>query len=245
VKHIFKTQILEDSYNAAQRLAMDIIKYCDELLKYRENLYIALSGGNTAQLLFSVIADEYSDALDWNKIHFFWVDERCVPFESEDSNGGNAYRILFSKIKISETHLHFIHGEVEPQKEIVRYTGDILTNVACSISFPAFDIIVLGMGSDGHTASIFPGQTEELFKTSSICAVSEHPVSAQKRITLTGKVLNNATNVIFLITGAEKAEKLKEIFRDTPVSYNYPAKNVNPKSGNLSWYLDKAAAQYL
>src|SRR4030042_4794130 len=114
--------------------------------------------------MFKIFAAEYPNAIDWNLIHFFWVDERCVPYESSENNFGNADRILFSKIDIPRENLHPVHGKEDPLNEVVRYTGEILAHVPCIKNFPVFDIIILGMGNDGHTASIFPGQSD-LFET--------------------------------------------------------------------------------
>jgi 6-phosphogluconolactonase len=244
MKRFFKTQVFNDLYTTANRLAMDFIRYAEHNLSYRERLYIALSGGSTPQTMFSILAKEYSKALPWEKLHFFWVDERCVPADSPESNYGNAYRLLFSAIDIPKENLHPVLGGEPPLNEVVRYTGEILTNVPCVHNFPVFDVIILGMGNDGHTASIFPGQMD-LFETNAICAVNEHPETKQKRITLTGKVINNATDIIFLVTGDAKADKVRSIFTNDSSALNYPAHKVKPTSGNLTWYLDREAAKEL
>jgi 6-phosphogluconolactonase len=244
MKTFFKTQVFNDVNSTAERLAMDFIRYTEQTLHYREKLYIALSGGSTPQTMFSLMASDYAKALPWEKLHFFWVDERCVPVESPESNFGNAKRILFGKVNIPADNLHPVRGNEDPLKEVVRYTGEILTHVPCTHNFPVFDVIILGMGNDGHTASIFPGQAD-LFESNAICSVSEHPENGQKRITLTGKVINNASDVIFLITGDAKAEKIRSIFSNDESALHYPAHKVKPVKGNLSWYMDKEAAKYL
>jgi 6-phosphogluconolactonase len=241
MKNFFKTQVLPDDYETANRLAMDIIRYTDHQLHYRENLYIALSGGSTPQIMFEIIAREYQSSLDWNKLHFFWVDERCVPFDHAESNAGAACRILFDKVAIPAENLHVIHGGDDPMNEVVRYTGEILAYVPCVHNLPVFDLILLGMGNDGHTASIFPGQMD-LFETSAICSVSQHPQTLQKRITLTGKVINNASEIVFLVTGSTKADKVKSIIHNDSEATMYPANKINPVNGTLSWYLDKEAS---
>lgn len=244
MKSFFKTQVFQDAYTTADRLAMDFIRYAEQTLAFRERLYIALSGGSTPQTMFSIIAKEYSKSLPWEKLHFFWVDERCVPAESSESNFGNADRLLFSKISIPKENIHPILGKDDPLCEVVRYTGEILAHVPCVSKFPVFDLIILGMGNDGHTASIFPGQMD-LFETNALCSVNEHPETRQKRITLTGKVINNASNVIFLVTGDAKADKVSSIFNNDYLALNYPAHKVKPVNGNLSWYMDSEAAKQL
>ena len=211
------------------------------MLQYRERLYIALSGGNTPQLMFEIIAKEYSKAVPWKNLHFFWVDERCVLSSSSESNYGNAHRILFSNVDIPSENIHPIHGGDDPLTEVVRYTGEILAHVPCVGNLPVFDLILLGMGNDGHTASIFPGQPG-LFETTAICSISQHPETCQKRITLTGKVINNTQEVVFLVTGSNKAETLKSIINDKSDAFLYPAKLVKPINGSLAWYLDNESA---
>lgn len=230
-------------YEITERLIVDLIRYTENMLHYREKLYIALSGGNTPQLMFEIIAKEYSQAFPWEKLHFFWVDERCVIGTDPESNYGNAYRILFSKVAIPFENLHPIHGGEDPLGEVVRYTGEILAHVPCIKNIPVFDLILLGMGNDGHTASIFPGQLY-LFETSTICSISEHPQTLQKRITLTGKVINNAADIIFLVTGINKTKIIKSIFTDEEASQLYPAKKIKPLNGALSWYMDSDTATY-
>lgn len=240
----FKTQILADAHETACQLAKELIHYFKDQISQRKNIYIALSGGTTPQILFSIISSEYSGAIDWSRLHFFWVDERCVPPSSDESNFGIADRLLFSRIDIPRENLHPIHGDNDPVKEADRYAGEILAHVPVNDRYPVFDVILLGMGNDGHTASIFPGQND-LFNTSSICAVSLHPLTGQKRITLTGNVINNASNVMFLITGNSKAQLLKSILGNSFESGNYPAQQINQSNGQLFWYLDKEAAALL
>jgi len=244
MKTYFKTQVLSDSMKTSERLAMDIVRYIQHLVRYRDHLYLALSGGSTPQILFEIIAQDFATAVDWNRVHFFWVDERCVPFSDRESNCGNAKSILFNKIAINNENIHPIHGADDPLNEVVRYTGEILSNVPCHKNFPVFDLVLLGMGNDGHTASIFPGQLN-LFETNSICTITQHPETGQRRITLTGRVINNASEIVFLVTGNQKAEKVKSIINDETLSSNFPAKKIVPVNGNLSWYLDKQSATYI
>jgi 6-phosphogluconolactonase len=220
---------------------MDIVRYFENMLQYRENMYMALSGGSTPQLMFEILAKDYVHALPWEKIHFFWVDERCVSEMDEQSNYGTAKRILFDHVPIPHQNIHYIRGLDDPLNEVVRYTGEILSFVPCMNNIPVFDLILLGMGNDGHTASIFPGQLD-LFQIPAICAVSQHPETNQKRITLTGKVINNAIEIVFLVTGKSKADKIRSLFEETSDSFSLPAKKIKPVHGKLSWYLDKEAS---
>jgi len=223
-----------------ERLISDWVEVVNTLLEEQEEVTIALSGGNTPQLMFKTIADFFPTAFAWNRLHFFWVDERWVPHESAESNFGNANRLLFERVGIDRSRLHPVDTHVtDPQQEVMRYSQEIVQYVQQKNGYPAFDIIFLGMGDDGHTASIFPGQ-EVLFDTDALCAVSNHPQTRQIRITLTGRVINNARHVVFLVTGKQKSMILQDVFEGKEIKY--PVQLVMPAVGKLFWYLDKEAA---
>jgi 6-phosphogluconolactonase len=241
MKIYFRSKVLPSAQETADMVAKDFIRFTDEMFRFREKLYIAVSGGSTPDLFFDLLATEYPNAVKWQKLHFFWVDERCVPHNHVESNYGNAYRRCFAKVGIPIENLHPVMGGDNPVSETVRYTGDILSHVPCDKGYPTFDLILLGMGEDGHTASIFPGQ-EQLFKANSIVSISENPISGQKRITLTGKVLNNASEVVFVVTGHKKKEVLEQILLKKPEAKFYPSFYVIPEKGRVSWYLDREAA---
>lgn len=202
---------------------------------------IALSGGNTPKELFSILGNDYCDIIPWARIHFWWGDERCVPPTSENSNFKAVNDLLFSKILVHENNIHRIKGEFEPNKEVVRYSKEIKENVICRGDSPVFDLLILGLGEDGHTASIFPDQIE-LFEEERICVVTRHPLTGQKRITLTGRALNNAKRIFFLVTGSNKAMRISEIMNDDEAAKLLPAYYISPKNGSLIWFLDEKAA---
>jgi len=204
---------------------------------------IALSGGSTPQLLFSVLSAKYGEDFPWDLVHFFWGDERCVPPHDPESNFGMTNKIFLGKISIPQTNIHRIIGEDDPESEAIRYSGEIIKFTSQKHGLPVFDLIILGLGDDGHTASIFPGQ-EELLTSGKICCVASHPVSGQKRITLTGPVINNAERVIFLVSGIKKAEVVADIL-EKPGATDYPAAAIEPSHGTLKWYLDQDAASLL
>lgn len=202
---------------------------------------IALSGGSTPQKLFRRIAEKYKDTIDWNRIHFWWGDERCVPPGSIESNYRMAYETLISQLPVNPDHIHRIRGEEDPDTEAERYSQEITRHLNSREDWPVFDLVILGMGEDGHTASIFPGQME-LLTSSSVCAVATHPVTDQKRITLTGKVINNANEIFFLATGRNKARRISEIMNNEDTAGNYPAYHIIPEHGNLVWFIDEEAS---
>jgi len=204
---------------------------------------IALSGGSTPNILFTLLAGKHCANVSWKNVHFFWGDERCVPPHDPESNFGVASRLFLEKIDIPGVNIHRIIGEDEPEREAERYALEILKFTRQKHGLPVFDMVILGLGDDGHTASIFPGQTH-LLTSDKICRAALHPVTGQKRITLTGPVINNAETVIFLVSGAGKAEIVADII-EKPGITEYPAASIEPVHGVLKWYLDIDAASML
>ena len=205
----------------------------------QEKINVALSGGSTPTKLFEVLAADYGDKIDWSRIHFYWGDERCVAPDDPESNYGVANELLFSKLNIAAENIHRIHGEDDPDEERSRYENEIYGEVEIDDdAIPQFDLVILGLGDDGHTASIFPHQSQYL-KSDQVCEVAIHPETAQKRITLTGPVLNGAHKVVFLITGANKAEVLQQVIQKTGDFESFPASHID--AADLTYYVDEAA----
>ncbi len=202
---------------------------------------LAISGGKTPDLLFEALATKYAHFPIWQKLHFWWVDERMVPPTHPESNFGVVNRLLFENISIPASNIHRIKGENNPEEEAISYSEEISKNLCKETEWPVFDLILLGMGDDGHTASIFPNQIS-LLHSREICAVATHPASGQKRVTLTGPVINNARSVIFMVTGESKSERLYEISFVPEKASGLPAAQIKPKNGKLSWYVDQLAA---
>lgn len=218
--------------------------FADYLLKESNEkpaLHVALSGGSTPKLLFDLLATSYKYLIPWAKLHLYWGDERCVPPTHEDSNYKMTVDHLLSKIDIPKENIHRVLGENDPDMEAARYSVEILKNVPNENLIPRFDLIILGMGPDGHTASIFPHQMD-LLTASRICEVATHPESGQKRVTLTGNVLRQAAKVVFLVTGGNKKSKVKEILEKTGNWKLYPAAHIQPVNGELIWFLDYSAS---
>lgn len=209
-----------------------------------DTFHLAISGGKTPDLLFTALAERNLSESFWQKVHFWWVDERMVLPTDPESNFGVVNRHLFSKISIPETNIHRIKGENQPGLEAQSYALQIAKELPQFNGLPVFDVILLGMGDDGHTASIFPNQIH-LLESKELCAVAEHPVSQQKRVTLTGKVINAALRVSFLVTGSAKAERIKEISDFHEQAKYLPAKYIKPANGKLDWYVDEAAVTLL
>jgi len=205
---------------------------------------IAVSGGRTPEMIFPVLAGKYSGQVNWQLVNIFWVDERCVGPDESESNYGMAKKLLLDRVPVPAQNIHRMRGEEEPEKEAERYSAEIMAFTRARNGLPFFDMVLLGLGEDGHTASIFPGN-EHLFDTGSVCTVASHPLSGQKRITLTGEVINNAGRIIFIVTGKSKAEIIAEIINEHQESNKFPASYVKPVEGKLAWYLDEAAGSLL
>jgi len=232
-------KIYPDKDKLAEKLARDVVDRLKLLLAVKDQVDIAISGGSTPLLFFSKL-EEMKPDINWEQVKVYWVDERCVPPDHPESNYGAAYRAFIRPLGIPQSSVFRMKGEEEPWKEAERYSELILDNVSPDMNFPVFDMIFLGMGTDGHTASVFPGQ-EHVWEANALCTVGVHP-SGQNRITMTGHLINAAARVIFLVTGEEKADLVYDIITKQENSDHYPASRVNPVNGELEWYLDEKAA---
>lgn len=204
---------------------------------------LAVSGGNTPRLLFESLAANYADKINWDFLRLFWVDERCVPPDSDESNYGTMRRILLDRISLGLSHAYRMKGEEDPEQEARRYSDLLVSELSKKNGLPFFDLVLLGMGDDGHTASIFPGNLG-LIDTDSLCAVAANPYSGQKRITLTGKVINNAGRVAFLVTGRNKSTVAEKILTKTGDYLNFPASYISPSDGIIEWIFDEEAGSF-
>ena len=198
---------------------------------------VALSGGSTPKLLYQILADEFRDDLTWSKIHFFWSDERHVPPDHPDSNYRMANEALLSHV---DSNVHRIPSENPNAEEAAADYEQTLIQVTDQ-PLPRLDLVLLGLGTDGHTASIFPG-SEVLHDTKHLVAAPYVEKFKSHRITMTLPLLNNGSSVVFLVSGAEKAQIVKEVLEG---ENKYPAQAVKPTQGELIWMLDKEAATYL
>jgi 6-phosphogluconolactonase len=207
-----------------------------------EPIHIALSGGNTPKLIFKYLNENYGIRLADRRFHFWWGDERCVPPTNDDSNYKWAYEYWLKPIGIAGENIHRVIGENDPELEAIRYSEEMKKWIRTKNGFPVIDLNLLGLGEDGHAASIFPHNIELLY-SEKWCEVATHPTSGQKRITLTGKVLNNSETVVFISTGAGKAQMVKNVAAEAKPEF--PASQIKSVSGKTIWLLDKKAAIFL
>ncbi len=209
----------------------------------RGRFALALSGGRTPQRLYQLLAEGRGGPVDWSKVHVFWGDERCVPPDDPDSNYGMAWWTLLDHVPIPPDHVHRMRAEDAPDRAAASYEADLRAFFGGP---SAFDLVLLGLGPDGHTASLFPG-SEALNEPFRWALPSRAPegVEPAQRLTLTLPALNAAMQAMFLVTGAEKASVVTDILTDLDsAAARYPAARVRP-AGRLLWLLDEAAAKGL
>ena len=232
-----KINISETPEDLASSVAQKLIQKFE---KTSSTIHIALSGGSTPKLLFQKLA-KFAEEKFWQNIHLYWGDERCVSPENEESNFGVTKKLLLDHIQIPPQNIHRIQGERDPKEESFRYKNLLQKNLKKIQQIPSFDIILLGLGNDGHTASIFPNQINSA--PEELCKIAIHPETNQKRISLTLKAINQGSEILFLVAGKNKAEMVHHILETK--NKKFPATHVNPKQGNIYWYLDTSAASKL
>lgn len=205
---------------------------------------VALSGGSTPRALYQLLADPnepFREQIAWDKTHFFFTDERHVPPNHPDSNYRMVNEAMFSRVPLPQQNIHRIPAENPVAEDAAKaYESDLRRLFGQAI--PAFDLLLLGLGEEGHTASIFPG-SEVLSETQRLVAAPWVEKLKTYRITMTLPVLNNGKSVVFLVTGASKAEILREVIETDKKPDLYPAQAISPTNGAVSWFMDKAAAR--
>ena len=207
---------------------------------------VAISGGTTPKAMFALLAsDAFARRVPWDKLDLYWVDERCVGPEDADSNYRMTKEALLSKVPLAEDRIHRMEGELEPEEAAARYEAAIRNGFRLEgAETPTFDLVLLGMGDDGHTASLFP-YTEALNDMTHIVVANHVPQKDTWRITLTWPVINQGREVAFLVEGAGKAQVLHDVFEGPYQPETYPSQIIRPATGKLTLLLDAAAAAKL
>lgn len=214
--------------------------------KQRRSALVSLSGGSTPQKLFEIFKDlRFRHRVVWERMQLFWGDERWVPLEDDESNAGAAKRGFIDEIGMGEENWHPWPTYLDdPNEAATAYEASIRIVAHALDGTPVFDLIFLGMGADGHTASLFPG-TDAVHEQSRLAIAHEVPKLGSTRLTMTPMVINNAKEVLFLVTGEDKAEMLHKVL-DGPVDIDaMPSQAIRPEHGRLRWYVDEAAAGQL
>ncbi len=241
--HRRRHYIYPDPDTLAAAFVCEVNRFLYETSNEERPIHIALSGGSTPLAVFRQLA---ATALpkEWENIHLYWGDERCVLSGDPESNYGNAKEIFLDPVDYPKERVHPIRGEADPEQEAERYGQLLKERLPQENGFPVFDWIWLGLGEDGHTVSIFPDQIG-LWNSRRPCVVARHPQTGQKRITITGGVINAAHRVAFLVAGKSKSKVVNEIVMKEGNYLDYPAFYVSPRSRNIEWYLDMAATNWL
>ena len=233
-------RVCADAAELAQVGAQYFIKLAEGAIAAQGRFSVALSGGSTPRDMYQRLAEEFSSRLDWSSVYVFWGDERCVPPDHADSNYRMAHESLLDHLPIPPGHIHRMRGEIPPEQVAVEYEQTL--RVFFGESSPArFDLAVLGLGEDGHTASLFPG-TAALHEQARWVIAHEVRRLGAWRITLTPVILNAAAHVVFVVSGAKKAAILREVRSGPYRPDTLPAQIINPTIGNLLWLVDRSVA---
>lgn len=233
-------QVYSDAEALTEAAAERIVTTLEEAQAGQERAAFVLTGGDTPKPVYETLASPpYRDRVAWDRVHFFWGDERCVPPDHPDSNFGMAWESMLSKLPIPPGHIHRMRGEMPDPEEAAALYYEEIRNVFAPAALPSFDLVLHGMGDDGHTASLFPGAT---WDGDRLIIATRTPANAP-RISMTPRILNAAKNGIFLVAGAQKAAALSQVI-DNPGS-NLPASLIRPVRGTLVWMVDSQAARLL
>jgi 6-phosphogluconolactonase len=239
-----EVRILPTTEGMVQAAAAFIVDLAAERMRQGLPFVIALSGGGTPRRLYETLASPpHASRLSWFQWEVFWGDERMVPPDHSDSNYRMARISFLDHVTIPSAHLHRMRGEIAPKEAADEYQDELRRVLGTPI--PAFDLVLLGMGTDGHTASLFPA-TEALDQEERLVAANWVPMLNAHRLTLTLPIINAARHILFLVSGRDKAEALRAVLEPNASGETMsPAARVRPASGTLHWYLDPDAASLL
>lgn len=237
-----------DAESLAQRAAQHITEAVEQAVAAHGRARIAISGGSTPKPAFQLLGDRdrpWRARMPWDRLELFWVDERCVPPDHPDSNFRMTCEALLDHAPLAPAQIHRMEGELDPEEGAARYESGLRNAFRLEgAETPVFDLIQLGMGADGHTASLFP-HTAALDELGRLSVANHVPNKDAWRITLTWPVINHARQVFFLVGGAEKASILREVLLGPREVERLPSQLIHPSSGILTLILDNAAASLL
>jgi len=248
VGHVSDLLVVADQAALAQEAAKRVVAIAEEAVARCDRFTVALSGGSTPKRLYSLLTMEpYTTSLPWQKTHVFWTDERAVSPEHPDSNFGMARATLLSRVPIPANQVHRMQAErADLDKAASEYQAEIAKTFAAQPPDepPAFDLVLLGLGTDGHPASLFP-YTPALQETKRWVASNYIPELKANRLTLTPPILNRASMILFLVSGGDKAAVLQAVLEGSHDPERLPAQLIRPVAGRLVWLVDQAAASRL
>ncbi|MBI5933693.1 MAG: 6-phosphogluconolactonase [Chloroflexi bacterium] len=234
-------RIFKEANELSRAAAELFVALATQAIRERGRFLVALSGGSAPMGLYRLLARK---PIDWTRVHIFWGDERLVPPENPESNYGQAREVLLKHIPIPSENIHRVATELESDAAAADYARVLKEFAAPNLDWPRFDLVLLGMGEDGHTASLFPGSPVDV--TEPVIAVTaNYQGRPAQRVTLTPLVFNDARQALFLVAGANKAVSLRGVFDDYNSSELIPAKRIQPTEGQVTWMVDEAAGSAL
>lgn len=237
----FELRIFQDMESLGREAARIFIKESARAIEERGRFLTALNGGSTPERFFRLLGEEFREEIAWDEVHIFWGDERCVPPEEAGSNYRQAREAFLDRVPIPDSNVHRVRGELEPAEAARDYALTLSRFAATPLDFPRFDLVYLGMGEDGHTASLFPGSPVDI--TEPVLPVTaQYQDRPANRVTLTPLVINQARTVVFMATGEKKAGVLAEVLSGRYNPDQFPAQRIEPKDGRLIWLVDEEAA---
>jgi 6-phosphogluconolactonase len=233
-------RIYHDAEALARAVAQHIVTLANETRSMRRPFTVALAGGSTPRSAYLRLAQpDFAERIDWERVHLFWGDERCVPPDHPDSNYRMARETLLDRVSIPDANVHRMRGELSPENAAQLYEAEI-RKLFYEIEVTGFDLILLGLGEDGHTASLFPG-TDALGAEQRWVVANAVETLGGQRLTLTLPAINAAANVAFIVSGERKRAMLRRVLASDPDMPLLPAQRVQPKDGRLIWMMDRAA----
>ncbi|HEY6421224.1 MAG TPA: 6-phosphogluconolactonase [Candidatus Binataceae bacterium] len=240
-----KIVILDDPESLYVHAAEEIAHFAGDAICSHGEFMLCLSGGSTPAATYDLLATRFHHSIDWSEVQFFWGDERCVPPADPASNYAMADRTMLSKLALKPTQVHRVRGELPPEQAARAYEEELRSSFAIGeTEVPRFDVILLGLGENRHTASLFPG-SPALHEKNRIAVAVEVDDPHRNRVTLTPPLLNNGHRVMFLVNGRSKAEAVRDVLEGPHDPDRFPAQIVAPGNGELIWLLDKSAASLL
>jgi 6-phosphogluconolactonase len=237
-------QIFKDIHELSNSAARSFVDIADQAIEQRGRFLVSLSGGNTPMKLYELLGSQFQDKVDWSRVHFFWGDERCVPADDPGNCYGQAKKAFLDKVNAVKENIHRVESELKPAEAAYRYALVLQQFADGSLAWPRFDLVLLGMGDDGHTASLFPGSPVDV-TTPTLAVVANYQDRPANRVTLTQNVFNSARTVDFLVAGKSKAETLFNVLKGEHRPGLYPAQRIALHDGTLSWLVDREAASLL
>lgn len=240
-------QVFDDKPAVAKAAAQLFLETAVKAVAKNGRFLVALSGGSTPAALFSLLKEQpYINQIPWSKTHVFWSDERLVPPDEDGSNFKQANDLFLRFTAVPPNQIYRAKGEMPSETAVADYKSQLQTITRMGESLPIFDLILLGMGNDGHTASLFPGPISKEEENEPIIAVTaDYDGRPAHRLTFTPHLINKARLILLLVTGDSKATTVNHVINGETNQEKWPVQRIQPSNGQIFWYLDQAAARHL